>query len=134
MIGSKSFFFFKVPFFALHTKRKRCGQMGPTPCYSQPSSPRFRPVAPFFFLQPAFLFIHAQMGRPLQQSLNVEWRIKLQTVLYTDANTRHQMASICRSWMMTPSNGSRPHVPTSCLDGFGLQEENFLLHKLHKRF
>ena len=33
---------------------------------------------------------------------------------------------VCRSWMMTPSNGSRPHVPISRLDGFGLKD-NFKL-------
>ena len=49
--------FLKVPFFtflALHTKKKGCGQMGPTTCYSQSQTVSacqgFRPVAPFFFM------------------------------------------------------------------------------------
>ena len=46
----------------------------------------------------------------LQQSVSVAWRIKLQTIIYRDANTRHQRASVvCRSWMMTPLNCSQPH-------------------------
>ena len=40
--------------FALHTERKRCGQMVPTPCYSQnqvvSACHSFRPVAPSFIL------------------------------------------------------------------------------------
>ena len=43
-----------LTFLALYTKVKRCGQMGPTPCYSQSqvasACQSFRPVAPFFFL------------------------------------------------------------------------------------
>ena len=72
----------------------------------------------------------------LQRSLGVAWRIKLDTILYKDANTCHQMASMfCRSWIMTPPNGSPPHVPTitSSLDGLGLMEDSFLLHKLNKQ-
>ena len=32
-IGSSVFA--KIPFLALHRERKRCGQVGPSPCYSQ---------------------------------------------------------------------------------------------------
>ena len=43
-----------LPFLALHTKRKRCDHMGPTPCYLQSLvvsvCQNFKPVAPFFFL------------------------------------------------------------------------------------
>ena len=63
-----------------------------------------------------------------KQHVSVAWRIKLQTMLYKDANTCHQMVSmVCRFWMMAPSNGSVPHVPISSLDGFGLREDNFKL-------
>ena len=41
-------------------------------------------------------FMH-KWGMPLQWSVSVAWSIKLQTILYKDANTRHQMASVvCR--------------------------------------
>ena len=48
--------FLEVPiltFLALHTKRKRCGQVGLTPCYLQSSwvyMPSFRPVTTFVLL------------------------------------------------------------------------------------
>ena len=42
-----------LTFLAKHTKRKKCGQMGPTPCYLQgqvvSACQSFRPVAPSFF-------------------------------------------------------------------------------------
>ena len=64
----------------------------------------------------------------LQRSVSVAWRIKLQTMLYKDANIRHQMVSmVCRSWMMMLSNGSRPYIPISILNGFGLKGDNFKL-------
>ena len=54
--------FLRVPFLtflASHT-RKRCGQVGPTPCYSQSQDvsacQSFRPVAPFFFLAEVEIF------------------------------------------------------------------------------
>ena len=48
---------------ALHTKRKWCGQMGPTPCHLQSrvvsACQNLRPVAPFFFLvKVPFLLIY----------------------------------------------------------------------------
>ena len=54
--------------FALHTKRKKCGQMGPIPCYAQSqfmfACQSFRPVAPFFFLEKvSFLaFLNTEKG------------------------------------------------------------------------
>ena len=65
------FFFFKVPllsFLILHTKRKRCGQMGSIPCYSESScvcmQKCFRPVAPLFFLAkvPFLLLLNIERG------------------------------------------------------------------------
>ena len=55
MIRSKCFFSSTIfKYFGLTHKENRCGQMGPTPCYSQHqvvfSCLSFRPVAPFFFL------------------------------------------------------------------------------------
>ena len=56
--------------------------------------------------------------------VSVAWRIKLQTILYKDVNTCHQMAFVvCRSWMTTLSNGSRSHVPNLARMVFGLHKK-----------
>ena len=78
--------------------------------------------------------IHAQMGNA--PSVIYECGMENQTaiILYKDANTHHQIASmVCRFWIMTPSNGSQPHVPISSLDGFGFKEDNLPLYKLYKQ-
>ena len=50
-----------LAFLALYTKMNRCGQMGPTPCYSQsqvvPACQSFRPVAPLVFLAKKIPFL-----------------------------------------------------------------------------
>ena len=49
-----------LTFLALHTKRKRCGQVGSTPYYSQSqvvsACQRFGPVAPFLFSDQSTIF------------------------------------------------------------------------------
>ena len=60
-------------------------------------------------------YLHTSVGRflssmhkwewPLQWSVSVVWRIKLQTISYQDANIHHQMASVvCRSWITSCPN------------------------------
>ena len=50
----------------------------------------------------------------------------MQTILYKIANTRHKMVSVvCMSWIITPSNESRPHVQISSLNGFGSRRRIF---------
>ena len=68
MIKSNSFLTtFFLTILALNTKRKKCGQMGATPCYSESQvvlvCQSFRPVAQFFFSSKVLFFFFFSMER-----------------------------------------------------------------------